>query len=603
MSSEVKSRCLSKSEFCVLRALAGGFSGSQKKLSEHADVSVGTVNRLLKEFEEIGYTSSGSITRKGALSLEPYRVRNAVILAAGMSTRFAPISYEKPKGVMKVRGEVLIERQIEQLREAGVADIAVVVGYKKEYFFYLKEKYGVDIVVNSEFVVRNNNSSLMAAKDLLGSTYICSSDNYFVENPFDRYEWKSFYAAEYAKGDTKEWCITTTTGNRIASVKAGGADSWYMIGHAYFDEEFARRFMKILGEEYQREESADKLWESIYVDHIKELDMVMKPFEPGIIYEFDSLDDVRAFDPLFLENVDSDSFDNIVSILGCEKTDIYDVYPLKQGLTNLSCHFRVGSEEYVYRHPGVGTENLIDRRAEMRAQKIAKELGLDDTFIYEDPKEGWKISRFLPNCSQLDPHDAEQLAKAMSMGRALHESGAKVERCFDFYEEGKRYESLLLEKGPIDVPGYWEMAEKAQRLRALASLDGSCACLAHNDFFMLNFLIDNAGQMFLIDWEYAGMSDYAQDFGTFVVCCQLSHEEAERALEYYFERTPTFEERCHNFAFVALAGWCWYVWSLVKEAEGECIGEWLYIYYSYAREYMDKVLSWYTERETNGVLA
>ena len=40
------------------------------------------------------------------------------------------------------------------------------------------------------------------------------------------------------------------------------------------------------------------------------------------------------------------------------------MYPLKQGLTNLSCHIRVGDSEYVYRHPGIGTEGIIDRRAE-----------------------------------------------------------------------------------------------------------------------------------------------------------------------------------------------------------------------------------------------
>ena len=41
-------------------------------------------------------------------------------MAAGLSSRFAPISYEKPKGLLKVRGEVLIERQIEQLKAAGI---------------------------------------------------------------------------------------------------------------------------------------------------------------------------------------------------------------------------------------------------------------------------------------------------------------------------------------------------------------------------------------------------------------------------------------------------------------------------------------------------
>ena len=52
-----------------------------------------------------------------------YQAENAVILAAGLSSRFAPISYEMPKALIPVRGEVLIERQICQLREAGIDEV------------------------------------------------------------------------------------------------------------------------------------------------------------------------------------------------------------------------------------------------------------------------------------------------------------------------------------------------------------------------------------------------------------------------------------------------------------------------------------------------
>lgn len=41
-----------------------------------------------------------------------YKVDNAIIMAAGVSSRFAPLSYEKPKALTVVKGEVLIERQI-----------------------------------------------------------------------------------------------------------------------------------------------------------------------------------------------------------------------------------------------------------------------------------------------------------------------------------------------------------------------------------------------------------------------------------------------------------------------------------------------------------
>ncbi|WP_253904813.1 phosphotransferase [Adlercreutzia sp. ZJ473] len=588
---------LSENEFKVLAALNGGSVASQRDLAAAAGVSLGTANRSHRALAEAGLAAGFDLTEAGRAALEPYRVENAVIMAAGLSSRFAPISYEKPKGLLKVRGEVLVERQIKQLQEAGITDITVVVGYKKEYFFYLEDAFGVSIVVNPEYASRNNNSTLKVVEHLLGNTYVCSSDDYFTVNPFEPYVWKAYYAAEYAEGPIREWCLKTSarTRDRITGVTVGGSDAWYMIGHVYFDRAFSRRFVEILDAEYDLPQTAGKLWEELYLDHVKELDMRVRRYEPDVIFEFDSLDEVRAFDPRFLENLDSEVFDNITRTLGCAKSEIHDVYPLKQGLTNLSCHFRTSDGEYVYRHPGIGTENLVDRAAEVKAQEAARDLGLDGTFIFEDPVRGWKVSRFIPRCRHLDPHDDAQLARAMRTAARLHAADVSVERAFDFYAEGKRYESILLARGSIDVPGYHEMAADARRVKELADADGAPACLTHNDFFHLNFLIDEDDRLSLIDWEYAGMADYASDFGTFTVCCELTDEEARRALAHYFGREPTPAEVRHNFAYVALAGWCWYVWALVKEAEGDFVGEWLYIYYNYAKRYLGEVLRLYEE--------
>ena len=81
---------------------------------------------------------------------------NAVIMAAGTSTRFAPLSYEKPKGLLEVKGEILIERQIRQLQEAGIKDIIVVTGYKNSQFEYLAEKFGVRTIFNEDYNIYNN---------------------------------------------------------------------------------------------------------------------------------------------------------------------------------------------------------------------------------------------------------------------------------------------------------------------------------------------------------------------------------------------------------------------------------------------------------------
>lgn len=585
---------LTRGQFNVLYALLWENGPlTQRELSERTQMSVGAVNAAVRECGVLGYVSGRSLTDKGIEALSPYRVDNAIIMAAGLSQRFAPISYERPKGVIRVRGEVLVERQIEQLRAAKVTDITVVVGYKKEYFFYLADKYGVKIAINDEYATRNNNGTLWLVREELRNTYICSSDDYFTVNPFDSHVFQAYYAAQFVSGHTDEWCLNTNCSGRIVDVTVGGEDSWIMLGHAYFDKTFSARFRPLLEDAHRRPETSTMLWESIYVDHIKELDMTIRKYPDGVINEFDSVDEIRGFDPSFIENVDIEVFDNITSVLGCRKSEIEDFYPLKQGITNLSCHFAVADTEYVYRHPGIGTDKIVDRGAEMEALSLARTLGLDNTFVGGDPVKGWKISRFVPGSRNLDVEDADELRRAMGMARELHESGRVLGRRFDFIEEGKKYEALLTEHGPVDVSGYFDLREKVMRLKDYADRDGFAAAPSHNDFFPPNFLVDDRGQISLIDWEYAGMSDIASDFGTLVVCTEMPQDRAEDALSFYFGRTPTPEERRHFWAYVVFAGWCWYVWALLKEAEGDDVGKWLYIYYRHAVDYVDSILTWY----------
>ncbi|MGL5978280.1 MAG: NTP transferase domain-containing protein, partial [Erysipelotrichaceae bacterium] len=111
-------------------------------------------------------------------------VQRAIIMAAGLSSRFAPLSYERPKGLLVVRGEVLIERQIRQLQAAGVTEIIVVTGYLGQQYAYLADVFGVRLVANPYYKTRNNHSSLWMVADKLEDAWICSSDNYFLENPF-----------------------------------------------------------------------------------------------------------------------------------------------------------------------------------------------------------------------------------------------------------------------------------------------------------------------------------------------------------------------------------------------------------------------------------
>lgn len=589
---------LTKNEFLVLAALKEAPSSSQRKIAQRTGISVGSVNHALKSISKNGLIKNETITQKGLKTLSSFKVDNAIIMAAGLSSRFAPISYEKPKGLLRVRGEILIERQIEQLLAAGIDDITVVVGYKKEFFFYLEDKYGVSIVVNPEYSSKNNHSTLMVVRKKLRNTYICSSDDYFTENPFEPYVYQAYYATQYCSGKTNEWCIKEGSGGRITGVTIGGADSLIMLGHVYFDAAFSSKFVEILEAEYGRPETADKLWEDLYIEHIKELNMVVQQYPDGMVNEFDSLDELREFDPEFIQNVDSEAFDNIATTLSCSRSEIHNVYPLKQGLTNLSCHFSTDSGEYVYRHPGVGTDKLINRSEEAHAQEWAKKLGIDDTFIYEDPTAGWKVSRFIPNCEQLNVSNEKEIEQAVGLIRTIHDSNAQLSTEFNFYEESERYASLIDATELDAISGFRSLEVSFAALHKAFLGDGvGKICLCHNDFFYLNILKDEAGTMFLIDWEYAGMADFSQDLGTFIVCSELDDDAADALLSLYFDGDVSNEITRHCYASVAFAGWCWYLWSLYKESQGESVGEWLYIYYRYAKKYLRKASDLY---ELNG---
>ena len=258
-----------------------------------------------------------------------YKVDNAVIMAAGTASRFAPLSYERPKALIEVKGEILIERQIKQLREAGIDEIILVVGYMKESFEYLREKFGVIIVENNEYLTRNNNGSIYAAKNFLKNTYICSSDNYFSQNPFETEVDESYYAAVYADGETAEWCMTEDGQGYIDSVTVGGKDAYFMLGHTFWSEEFSNRFLEILLPRYNDPETVGLLWESIYMQNLDTLKMKMRKYPDDYIFEFDTLDELREFDLSYRSDTRSGILKSIAERLDCTEEELVKVTAYK----------------------------------------------------------------------------------------------------------------------------------------------------------------------------------------------------------------------------------------------------------------------------------
>ena len=101
----------------------------------------------------------------------------AIILAAGRGSRMKNHTEEKPKCLVALRGRTLLDWQLEALRGAGITEIAVVTGYKRE----LLTNRGLVEFHNPRWADTNMVSSLACAEDWLvaGPCIISYSDIFY----------------------------------------------------------------------------------------------------------------------------------------------------------------------------------------------------------------------------------------------------------------------------------------------------------------------------------------------------------------------------------------------------------------------------------------
>lgn len=568
---------------------------NQRVIAQDLEMSLGKTNELINKLVKNNYINKNYLlTSAGLEYLEKFKVDNAIILAAGLSSRFAPISFDKPKGLLRVRGEILIEKQIEQLHDAGINDITVVVGYKKEHFFYLADKYNVDIVVSKDYYQYNNSSSLLTVLDRLKNTYVCSSDNYIEDNIFNEYEPHAFYPVQKVNTNKDEdFYVQFNKSNQlITSITTSNGD-YKLIGPVYFDKKLSKTIKEILPKEFEtKEHIKHSVWESVLMDNLDSFNIQAKIDEKKIIKEFNTFEELRDFDPYYITNTNSQILNNISDVFNCKHEDIYNIIPIKSGLTNLSFSFEIENKKYIYRHPGVGTDSYINRQSEYQAQKLAKEIGLDDSFIAMDPTQGWKISKFINNARQLDYHNENEVKVALNKIKKLHDLKINVDFEFNIWKKTLDFINEIEENGRNNFPDFEELHNLMLEVKTLVDQDNLDKHLCHCDFYNPNILF-NEHHMFLIDWEYSGKDDPGVDLGTFIACSDYTFEEAQKIIKEYLGKDHTLEKERHFIGYVALASYYWFVWAIFQDSNGANVGEYLYIWYRYAKQYGKKTLELY----------
>lgn len=555
------------------------------------------VAELISALEEKGYIADGKVTGAALKEISALKVDNAVILAAGGADITAKSVYSMPKGLFVKNGETLIERQIRQLQEAGIRDITVVVGYKQEMYFFLQDKWGVDLVVNPD-LKKNNIYSLYMAVDRLGSTYICNCDNYFEENPFSEYEYNAFHATVYKEDAHNELLVRRNAGGRIREVYSGAKSGECIYGHAYLDRELSRRLTAFMREEIDDFRVSALFWEEFVSRHADDLDMYVRQYPADFLLEFDSIQEIQNIDGLFLNSVSEKINQKICEVLRCKEDDIRDIVILQKGLSNILFTFVVRGEKYIFRYPGDSTAFFIYRKNEVRAQKLAAKAGSDQTYVYID-ESGMKISKFRENCKNLNGvyyRDIELMKRLARSIRRFHEEGFDMADWQDFdYDPIYQCRRLMQEASKMKGNLFevfkkeWEQAVKLQKY---ADRDGIRHTMCHNDINGDNVLLTDT-TFDVIDWEFAGYNDPGYDFGRVIIDYDLDSGEIDEILEAYFGRPATPIERLHFIAYAGIHNWYYVGWAVYKESINESSRDWMIFFYKQAKRVFEYCLPRY----------
>lgn len=288
-------------EFEVLQKLASAEKKlSQRELARETGFSVGTVNTTVAHLSEQGLLQDGCITAAGIDALEPYRVKRAIILAAGFGERLVPITLNTPKSLVLVKGRRIIDSLLDAIVAAGIGQIVIVRGYLREQFDQLLYKYpNLEFVDNPDYNEENNISSVMKVRNLLANSYVCEGD-IILHNPriIQKYQFQSNYCGVKCQR-TDDWCFSEYRG-RIRNLAVGGENCYQMMGISYWTEDDGSRLSDFVKQVYEAPGGRERFWDTVPLQYYAdEFDVAVRGCSFEDFTEIDTFNELKSLDSVY----------------------------------------------------------------------------------------------------------------------------------------------------------------------------------------------------------------------------------------------------------------------------------------------------------------
>lgn len=232
------------------------------------------------------------------------RVERAIIMAAGLGNRMHPVTLYTPKPLVKVNGVRMIDTVIDGLHNNGINEIYIVVGYFKEQFEVLKEKYSnITLIDNPYYDTCNNIASLYVARDHIENAIILDGDQIIYNQSILNPEFElSGYNSVWTDEETDEWLQTVTDGVVTSCSRTGGKSGWQLYSISRWTKEDGKKLKHHLEIEFE-----EKLNRQIYWDDVamfcfpNEYKLGVYPMNKEDIVEVDNFDELVALDPSYKE--------------------------------------------------------------------------------------------------------------------------------------------------------------------------------------------------------------------------------------------------------------------------------------------------------------
>jgi Predicted sugar nucleotidyltransferases len=231
----------------------------------------------------------------------------ALILAAGLGTRLAPLTNDCPKSLVTVNGKPILLKQIENLQINGIYDITIISGYKSEVLENLVHKLYPNIkIVNSVDYAKTNNmySAYLAKVKMIDEGFIMMNADVFFDasviNTLINYPAENAIVTDIGNYLEESMKVIECDGRLIKISKSitqdealGASIDVYKFsasgGRAFFDK----------CDEYIEEEKQLNLWSEVALnDILSDVEFKACPLV-GRWLEIDNMDDLAAAEKMF----------------------------------------------------------------------------------------------------------------------------------------------------------------------------------------------------------------------------------------------------------------------------------------------------------------